>query len=263
MSNPYNDIFDSGEKEKTTPQAQNTNRTADSSLNFDTDNRFTTDGKEALDEVIENITIFQKQAIPFSELLTKVAAINHKVAKNPFSIFIVADDLHDQYSLEAEREYHILLQQKFNAIIVPMKVLAKMHLETVLKFNNEVGKEYYSVDKSNKTIKKEKELAIEGLNRQRIILANGASDLEILFDAIKNTEQRIKKYINAGGHNHISRAEYEVITQKTEALLHGYNHQFDYSVFAINTIDKAIIYLGFYMKQTTAQYTNKLRKAFL
>ncbi|TCI94874.1 hypothetical protein [Tenacibaculum sp. M341] len=259
MVNPYDDIFGNNEKENTKEQSK-TKKISELEINHDI--QFVTNGKELLDEVLDNIELFNTQVEPFSQLLTLTSAIDHKVTKNIFSLFIIANDPHDQKSLKKERIYYNLLKQKFSSIILPMSELAKIHLQTVIQFNNDIGNDYYSVEKTDKKVKLDKLEVMEAINRQRRILGNAASDLEILKDGIEKTESRIKKYINVGGIDNISRAEYEVITQKTSKLISGQNHKFDYTFFNINIFDKTAITLGVYMKKTTSQYLDKLKEVF-
>ncbi len=261
MTNPYDDIFEDSEKEKKQTQSK-TNKREFSELEFNNESDFVMDGKESLDEVLDNIELFKIQAEPFSQLLTTTRAVDHKITKNIFSLFIIATDPHNQKNLRKERKYHSLLKKKFNAIILPMKKLAKIHLQTVLQFNNDVGDDYYSVEKTDRKVKLDRLEVMESINRQRRILGNAASDLEILKDGIEKTEDRIRRYINVGGVDNISRAEYEVITEKTSTLVTGQDYKFNYTIFNINRFDKAVITLGIYMKKTTSQYLENLKKAF-
>lgn len=259
MANPYDDIFEDSEERKAQSRANTTNF---SDLELKNENHFISDEKESLDEVLENIELFKTLVGPFSKLLTLTRAVDFKVPKNVFSLFIIPTDPHNQKSLKKERIYYSLLKQKFSAVILPMLKLAKIHVETVSQFNNDVGEDYYSVEKTDRRVKLDKLQTIEEINRQRRILGNAASDLEILREAIEKTERRIKKYINVGGINNISRAEYEVIIQKTSTLISGQDHKFNYTVFNINMLDKVVITLGIYMKKTTSQYLDKLKEAF-
>ncbi len=105
-------------------------------------------------------------------------------------------------------------------------------------------------------------MAIDHINTQRKILADAAISLSILEEALSNTENRLRDYINAGGINNISRSEYEILTQKRITLTSGQQHQFDYSFFKMNLLDKTAIAMGVYLKETTSQYLDKLNKAF-
>ena len=259
MPNPYDDIFeDSGDEKKSSPS----NPPEFTPDEFEEDDRFILDGKEPLDEILDSIRIFQDEAESFSQLLSRTKAIDHKVTNSIVRLFIVGNDKHDKKSLKGERQYHNLLRGKFENIIVPMRVLAQLHLKTIQQFNRDIDKNYFSIEKTDRDIKSEKSIAINGINLQRKILADAESDLSILRTALTDTERRIKKYINAGGAHNISTAEYEIIVQKRSTLTSGQDHQFDFSLFDINLLDKTVISLGGYMKETTSQYLGKLMNAF-
>ena len=81
-------------------------------------------------------------------------------------------------------------------------------------------------------------------------------------DGLNQTEKRLKKYINAGGKNNISTAEYEMIIQKRIRLTTGREHSFDYSFFKMNMLDKTAISFGYYMKKTSSQYVNESKMIF-
>lgn len=257
MPNPYDDIFDDNEKEKKSLSDQDDF----SSFESEDDDRFQKSEIESLDEILIKSRHFQKEAEAFSKLLTKTSAIDHKVLNRLTRIF-VSDKTVEPKSLEEERDYHALLVKKFNQIIPQMKDLAKIHLEIVKLFNQDIDKDYYSLEKTDGQIKAEVAYSINALNMQRKILADGANDLEVLEGALIETERRIKAFINAGGINNISSAEFEIITQKRSTLTSGLDHQFNYAFFDINLLDKTVIKLGMYMKETTSQYLGKLVKAF-
>jgi len=229
---------------------------------LEADNRFEMEGKEPLEEILDIIRQFEYQAEDFSKLLSQTRAIDHRVENKIARLFFVAEDKHDQRSLKGERRYHDLLVEKFENIILPMRSLAQLHLQAVQQFNRDIDQHYYSIDKTDRDIKSDKAAAVNGLNLQRKILADAATDLDILKDALADTERRLKQYIDAGGNNNISTAECEMIIQKRGTLTKGQDHQFDYSIFDINLLDKTAISLGVYMKETTTQYLGKLMMAF-
>ena len=259
MPNPYDDIFEDKGEEKKSSQPSQPEFTPEE---FEEDDRFQMDGKEPLDEILESIRVFQEEAESFSQLLSRTKAIDHKVVNSIVRLFIVGNDKHEKGSLNGERQYHNLLRGKFENIIVPMRTLAQLHLNTIQQFNRDIDKNYFSIEKTDRDIKSEKSMAINGINLQRKILADAESDLSILKIAMTDTERRIKKYINAGGAHNISSAEYEIIVQKRSTLTSGQDHQFDFSIFDINLLDKTVISLGGYMKETTSQYLGKLLIAF-
>jgi len=258
MPNPYDEIFEDKNEEEKSPS----NSSPFSPQELEEDDRFQSSGKEPLDEILDQIQHFQKEAEPFSQLLTSTSAVDHKVPPKLARFFLVENNPEEKKSLKEERSYHDLLNHKFESIIVPMRALAKVHLDVVQQFNRDIDKDYYSVEKKDIDVKTEITHAINGLNMQRKILADGASDLALLKEALIDTERRIKKYIDAGGMNNILRAEFEIITQKRTTITSGHNHQFDFSFFNINLLDKTVISLGFYMKETSAQYLGTLLKVF-
>ncbi len=256
MPNPYDDIF--GDKnEESQPHGKST-----PAFQLPKDNYPEYD-KEPLDEIIELIKEFQKRAESFSELLTHTRAVDHKVENQLLGKFIVIDDPHDKGNLFNERAYYGELEKDFHQIIKPMKLLAELHLETVKKFNLHIDENYYSIEKEADQVKAEIKYAQDGINLQRKILADAAEDLIILKGALEQTEKRFKKYIDVGGQNNISASEVELISRKRLALTNGSKHQFDYTFFQINLLDKAAMSLGFFMKETFSQYLQKLEKALL
>ena len=106
MPNPYIDLFDDEGKFNKIPKAEIPADPID-------DHQFETDGKEALDEILESIQIFNKQADSFSQLLSKTRAIDHKDNIGLIRFFVVQEDKHNKQSLVREKEYHDLLQAKF------------------------------------------------------------------------------------------------------------------------------------------------------
>ncbi len=258
MPNPYDDIFN----EKNEDNKASSNQPKLSKIEFEEDTRFKTDGKEPLDEILSNVQIFQKEAEAFSQLLTRTRAIDHKVISKVARLFLVESKPEKKKSLKQERDYHILLQYKFESIIKPMRHLAEIHLEIIKQFNRDIDKNYYSIEKTDSVVKTDISIAVEGLQLQRKILADAAEDLDILKGALINTERNIKEFINVGGVNNISSSEFEIISQKSATLTNGRTHQFDYSFFNINLLDKTVLSLGIYMEETTAQYLSKLMTAF-
>ncbi|MHA7056346.1 hypothetical protein ACWGOQ_0003945 [Aquimarina sp. M1] len=226
------------------------------------DGLFEKEGRESLDEILALIKQFTIKAVPFSQLLTKTSAIDHEVEKGLVDIFLVTKDKYNQGTLAGERKYYVMLQTKFEAVITSMKDLAKIHLETLKQFNRDIDKDYYSIEKTDKQVQSEKETAIDHINTQRKILADAATSLSILEEALTNTEKRLCDYIDAGGIHNISSSECEILIQKRTSLTSGQIHQFDYSFFKMNLLDKTAIAIGLYLKETTAQYLDKLSNVF-
>lgn len=261
MPNPYDDILhDAGEAEKPTPSPPSLNEPEPIDLN---DPRFLHEGPEALDEILDAVAEFNQKAEDFSRLLSEMSVADHQVAGKVSRLFLVQDDPHERGNLGGERAYHELQEQKFRLIIAPMRQLAELHLATVQRFNNDIDKHYYSLEKTDRTVAAEKKAAMEGINLQRRILADATDSLQTLEAGLADTERRIKTYIHAGGGNNISRAEYDLLVRKREELTSGREHQFNYAFFDVNLLDKTALSLGIYLKETTAQYLGSLGKIFL
>ena len=130
MPNPYNDIFEDNGEEYKKPASQ-----PPPSLPLEEEDRFIMDGKEPLDEILENNQFFQQKAESFSQLLSQTRAIDHQVTKGLTRLFLFDEDTPDKKSLQEERQYHQLLGKKFEKIMVPMRALAEIHLATIQQFN--------------------------------------------------------------------------------------------------------------------------------
>ena len=219
------------------------------------------EGPDALDDILARLAAFTARAEAFSRTLTRLRAVDHRVTGQVKRIFLVADDPHDRGSLAGERRYHEIQTLKFEEIIVAMRSLAEEHLAVVTEFNREVDADYFSVDKSAAQIEGEKARAMDGINLQRKILAEGCDHLQILRDGLADTERRIKNYVNAGGHDNISASEYELLVRRRTELTSGREHDFDYEFFDANLIDRAAVALGVYLRETMAQYLSKLGRA--
>jgi len=260
MPNPYDDLFNPKEEEnknKPTPPQPLFNN-----AEFEADDRFEDDGIDALDEILASIQVFNQQAEAFSKLLSETRAIDHKVESGLLRFFFEAQDKHAKETLSGERKYHESLKAKFESIIAPMRDLAELHLQTIKQFNNDIDKNYFSVEKSDSLIKQHKTMAINGISLQRRILADATINLDILKNATISSERRIYAFVNIGGQNNLSNAEYEIIVQKRKVLTSGVQHSFNYTFFDVNLVDKTAISLGIYMKETTSQYLGNLVKAF-
>jgi len=255
MPSLYDDLFeDDGTKNNPTDRKLKS---------LDLDNHlFDENQKESLDEILLLIKQFTSQAEPFSQLLSNTRAVDHEVEKGILDFFLITNDKHNQETLAKERKYYAMLQSKFTSIISPMKDLAHIHLQTIKQFNSDIDKDYYSIEKTDKQVRFEKESAIDHINIQRKILADASTSLSILEEALANTEDRLHSYINAGGINNISSSECEILTQKRISLTSGKKHHFDYSFFKMNLLDKTAIAMGIYLKETTSQYLGKLNKVF-
>ncbi|WP_378178768.1 hypothetical protein [Aquimarina sp. SS2-1] len=255
MPGLYDDLFEEdGKKNKPTdPKPE--------PIDFN-NNHFQEKGKESLDEILILTKEFTTKAEPFSQLLTRTSAIDHEVEKGILDFFLVTKDKHDQGTLARERKYYMMLQAKFEEVISSMRDLGHIHLETIKQFNRDIDKDYYSVEKSDKQVQSEKEIAINHINLQRKILAEAATSLSILEEALSNTEGRLRNYIDVGGINNISASECEILSQKRNSLTSGRLHHFDYAFFKMNLLDKTAIAMGLYLKETTSQYLGKLSKVF-
>jgi hypothetical protein len=225
------------------------------------DKRFK-NSRESLDEVLVSLRMFQKEASNFSKLLSETRAIQHRVISRFSRLFFSNQKDPDKKSLAGERAYHRVLTKKFRDIIQPMKHLAEIHLQTVKQFNRDIGEDYYSIEKEDHQIKQEKKLAVNGINLQRSILSDAAADLAILTDALNATEKRMDRYVDMGNYNNISSSELKLLVAERKTLTSGLEHQFQYGIFDINIIDKTVLQLGGYQKETSKQYLTKLLRAF-
>ncbi|OAV46056.1 hypothetical protein [Lewinella sp. 4G2] len=261
MPNPYDDILKSEDGEqRSTPKAETSGFKPTVDLD---DPRFLNTGPEPLDEILEDIEAFNVQAAKFSQLLSQLSVADHKVKSNVARMFFIMDDPQDRGSLAGERQYHALKEKKFRLIAAPMRELAILHLATVQQFNRDIDKNYYSVEKTDRAVQSDITRAINGINLQRRVLADACNNLQILHTGLKDTERRIKTYVNAGGVDNISVSEYELIVRQREELTSGREHHLDYEFFDVNLLDKTAISLGIYLKETSSQYLNKLERAVL
>ncbi len=218
--------------------------------------------KDPLDTILEKISLFQQKAAAFSILMSQTRAVDHDVNTEWWAVFVNAGHRYERGSLAAEKAYHQHVTEKFIRLIDPMKSLAGLHLETLQTFIQEIDDAYYSVEKTALEVKNGKERVIDGLNLQRKILGESADNLDILDKALEACEYRMKQYVDAGGANNLSAAELALIAQNRKQLTSGREHQFDYTFFNINLIDKTAMALGFFMKETSNQYLQKLMLAF-
>lgn len=259
MPNPYTDIFDDNDRQESKKPAV----PADGL--FDVQPPAPEDLVEPLDRILQKIDAFRLKGEAFSVFLSKTRAIDHRdeahTANSLLSLFLVSDDSHEKSSLAAEKAHYNLLQQKFRNIMDQMKELAQLHLDIVRHFNNDIGKQYYSIEKTDFQVKKEIEFVVDQITMQRRILGEATRDLNILEDALQATEHRLKNWIDAGSINNLSAAEFHLLQQNRAELTSGKIHQFDYSFFDLNAIDKLALRLGIYLKETTAQYFNGLSVA--
>lgn len=226
------------------------------------DPRFQDDGPEALEEVLAEITAFQEEAGKFSRLLSELRVVDHKVESDVKRLFLQTEDPHVRGTLAGEKQYHLLQEKKFRLIIEPMRKLAEHHLAIARRFHSDVDEHYFSVEKTDRQIESDKTLAMDGIILQRKVLGEAAESLQLLERGLKDTERRMKGYVNAGGRNNLSQSEYEMIVRAREQLTSGREHRFDYDFFDVNLLDKTALSLGVFMKETSNQYLAKLSKAF-
>lgn len=221
---------------------------------------------EPLDAILAMCLAFKPKGEQFSTVLSETRAIDHedeaKRSNLIYNLLFVPEKRLEKGSLTAEKAHYALLQQKFTTIIESMKILATEHWEIVKKFNADIDKHYYSIEKSKEQVTKDIETAVDFINLQRSILANASRDLSLLEGALKTTENRLKNYVDVGGINNLSASELAMLKLNREALTNGSNHAFNYEFFSMNFIDKVAIQLGVYLKDTTHQYLQHLAKAF-
>ncbi len=257
MPNPYNHLFDEGAEPNDPPK---------SPINLD-DPRFDISNiVDPLEDLLGKTSAFKAKGEQFSAFLSLTRAIDHRseaASANAFvSLFFTTGGSHAKGSLIAERHHYDILQGKFRDIIGQMKTLALEHWEIVKQFNSNIDKHYYSMTKDQRQVKSELEHVVDSINLQRRILAEAARDLDILEAAMKATERRLKGYVDAGGINNLSASEHLLLRQNREQLTNGSQHQFNYTFFDMNALDKLAIKFGVYLKETTAQYFQKLSAAF-
>lgn len=252
MPNPYDNLFGSDP-----PRAFGANLPPVPNPDAHQENQ-----PEPLDEILKKNAEFHEKAQAFSALLSRLRVIDHKVPNEVLALFVHVGENHDQGNLAGEKSYHELLSKKFRLIIEPMRELAALHLEAVKQFNNDIDDSYFSVEKEEGEVKSEKAEAVNSILLQRKILSEAAENLQTLEDALQVCERRMKKYVNAGGVNNLSAAELSMLATNRERLTNGIEHQFNFAFFDINLLDKAVINLGFYLKETTTQYLKKLLHAF-
>lgn len=259
MPNPYDDLFESDNKKRMNIQPE---KPESSDPGLEAEDEFESGGKEPLVEITENISLFNEEARAFAQLLSRTKAVDDKVTNPIERLLFASKDRNPKPTLTEERDYHKLLLKKFETIIIPMRSLAKTHSNVVEQFNRDIDDNYYSVDKTDQDVKSDKSNVIHNINVQRKILGDGTNDLEILKDAVDASHKRTKEFINVGGYNNISSAEYEIIVQSSLNITSGRQHHFDYTIFNINLLDKTAISIGIYIPETSSQYFGKLKKAF-
>lgn len=252
MPNPYDDLFGNNP-----PNAFGGNLPP-----MPKEDEYIENQPEPLDEILTKNAQFHEKAEAFSGLLSRLRVIDHKAPNEVLSLFVSLDKSHDQGNLANEKSYHDLLCKKFRLIIEPMRTLASLHLEAVKQFNNDIDDTYFSVEKEQAEVKSEKSEAVDAILLQRRILEEAVENLKILENALQACERRMKSYVNAGGVNNLSASELSILTSNRERLTSGIEHQFDYTFFDINFLDKAAITFGIYQKETSSQYLQKLGKVF-
>lgn len=262
MPNPYEDFFDFDDDKKSQQPDQQPKAKPGFKPTVDlNDPQFFHSGPDALDTILADIDAFNEKAVDFSKLLSQLRVADHQVSNRVARMFFVVDDAQDRGTLHGERQYHELQEKKFRLIIAPMRELAELHLQTVKHFNRDIDKNYYSLEKTEREVQSDITKAIDGINLQRRVLADANDNLETLTIGLKDTERRIKTYVNQGGKNNISVSEFELITRNRTQLTGGHEHKFDYSIFDVNLLDKTAFSLGIYLKETSNQYLGKLQKA--
>ncbi len=256
MPDPYANLFDENAEPNDPPPPP---------INLD-DPRFDPGSMvDPLEAVLEKITAFKQKGEQFSAFLSQTRAVDHRdeadSANGLLALFFNTGGSHSEGNLRAERHHYELLQKKFHDIISQMKGLATEHWEIVKQFNADIDKHYFSMTKDQRQVKTDIENTVDSINLQRRILSDAARDLEILEGAMKATERRLKDYVDAGGINNLSASEHLVLTQNRQQLTNGAEYQFNYAFFDMNMLDKLAIQFGIYLKETTAQYFQKLSSA--
>lgn len=249
MNNPYSNLFDDEAAKKLPPADLDDPR-------FEQPNNV-----EPLDAILERIHSFQEKCEVFSNFLSNTRAIDHQeeaVSIQPLSALFYVLGNQSKGNLKAERDHYDLLQLKFREIIIRMQAIALEHWEVMKQFNSDIDRHYFSMTKKQRQVNYEIKSAVESINLQRRILSDAARDLQLLMDAMKANEKRLKKYIDAGGTNNLASSEHLVLINHRKQLTDGAEHQFNYHFFSMNFIDKMAIKYGVYLKETTEQYLQKL-----
>lgn len=220
---------------------------------------------EPLEAIQELIASFKSKSDQFSAFLSTTRAIDHleeaHSAPSWLSLFIETGSNRSRGSLEAEKTHYTLLQTKFHGIITQMKELAFVHLEVIKRFNTDIDKHYFSLEKTQELVNLEIKSVIEQINLQRRILGNATRDLNILEGAMEAAEARLKRLIDYGGPNNLSSAEFEVLKLVRTEMTTGFSSKFNYQFFDINLIDKIALQFDIYLKKTTGQYLQELLRA--
>lgn len=256
MSNPYDDIFGNDPAKK----PLHTEKKEDP-IPMPSEE----DLSEPLDELVAACASFAQKATQFAQLLTNTRAADHEVplaARQPILRLLVrVEDQTEKGNLAAERKYHQSVTEKFQAIITPMRALAKQHLAIVKQYFNAIDEHYYSVHKTDLEVKREIESVQKNILVQRQILHDAQSALTTLSQALSHTETRLKNYINRGGTDNLSAAEHAILQQQREQLTEGLSHAFNYEFFKLNLLDKTALSFGKITQQTSSQYIQKLSLA--
>lgn len=258
MPNPYDSVFDDDEQQENRPEQEPSEPLFDPTLPEG-------DLTEPLDELLASCAAIREQVTQLAQLLTDTRAVDHSVALGAdqpwLQYFIRVEDHQDKGSLAEERTYHEMLEAHFRKIVVPTRELASAHRDTLRQYHLDIDKNYYSVHKEMPQVRREIKFVQDQLLLQRQTLHNAARDLTLLEKALRTAEVRMRKYINAGGVNHLSASEWALIRQERENLTNGTEHTFNYSFFELNILDRAALSLGILQKKTTAQYLQNLSLA--
>ncbi|WP_020536194.1 hypothetical protein [Lewinella cohaerens] len=261
MSNPYESAF--GEEKQPAKKAAPTQKEGLDFSNLPPLEEG--DLTPALEELLARCGAFAQQATAFGQLLSRLRVVDHQVSnivkQNWLKFLIKVEDEHQQPSLAGERKYFRLLQDKFSAIIVPMKTLAQQHLTCLKQFNDEIDEHYYAPNKTDLEVKREIEQVKADLLLQRQILHDAQEALTTLADAMEAAEHRLDTYVNAGGENNLATTELVLMKKERKQLTEGLSHQFNYNFFALNLLDQASLKFGLVPKKTTAQYLSSLSLA--
>lgn len=261
MSNPYESAF--GEEQQ--PAKQGVDKPKEGLDFSNLPPLEESDLTPALDELLARCEAFTQEATAFGQLLSRLRVVDHQVRgtgkQHWLKLLIEIEDKHQQPSLAGERKYFRLLQDKFSAIIVPMKALAEQHLVCLKQFHDEIDENYYAPNKTDLEVKREIERVKGDLLLQRQILHDAQRALVILKDALAATEYRLNSYINAGGENNLATAELVLMKKDRQQLTDGITHNFNYTFFALNLLDKASLKFGLVPQKTTAQYLSGLSLA--
>ena len=258
-TNPYDDLLSGEGPDTPRPSSDGDGPAVPDPLN---DPRFQDDGPEALDVVLVEVDAFSERAADFARLLSELGAVDHRVVSPVKRLFVQTEDVHRRGTLDGERQYHLLQEKKFRLIIESMRELAERHQSALSRYLHDVDEHYYSPNRTDQQLAADRKRVENEINLQRKVLGEGAEHLDILARGLADTERRVKTYVNSGGQENISQSEFDLLVRNRKELTAGRQHQFDYTFFDVNLIDRTALTLGLFVPETSGQYLRGLGEIF-